>query len=148
MVWYGTVRYGTVRYGIWYGMVWYGMVWYGTPAVWYGMAWYGMVWYGTPALIQWQSMRHLVAEGSCSGKIHATTNKRTENWFRCRRIWHNDGLAGWSVFPNRYLLSRAAVGRQMKQVVWSCFHCICSRLFRIPGMPFWRPRFFVQRFLQ
>ena len=76
------------------------------------------------------------------------TNKWTENWFRCRRIWHNDGRAGWSVFPNRYLLSRAAVGRQTKQVVWSCFHCICSRLFRISEMPFWRPRFFVQRLLQ
>ena len=95
----------------------------------------------TPALIQWQSTRHLVAESGCSGKIHTKqSDRKLISLPACLARQWEDGM---SVFPNRYLISRAAVSHQTKQVAWFCFHYTCSRRFLFPGMPFWRPWFFL-----
>ena len=46
---------------------------------------------------------------------------------------HNDGWAGRSVFPNRFLLSLAAPREPTIQVGSSCLFCTAIRLFSHPG---------------
>ena len=63
----------------------------------------------------------------------------------------NDGWAGWSVFPNLYLLPRAAVGRwwsNCPSVPFICSHCTSCRLSPNPEMPFVRPRIWFRKLLQ